>query len=148
MAQAVTAPTSAPAVAPAPERDIARHMLRAAVPLAPVAVLVSGLVWGRDGALSAGFGIVLLLLNLLASAALLGWAASKSPNTLLAAALGGFLGRMTLVVLALTAVRNQSWVEFVPLGVTVLVANLALLAWESRHVSATLAYPVHKPKGA
>lgn len=147
MAPAVTAPTP-PAAAPAPERDIARHMLRAAVPLAPVAVVVSGLVWGRDGALSAGFGIVLLLLNLLASAALLGWAADKSPNTLLAAALGGFLGRMTLVVLALTAVRNQSWVEFVPLGVTVLVANLALLAWESRHVSATLAYPVHKPKGA
>ena len=140
MAQAVT-PTPT-----APERDIARHMLRLALPVVPVAVLVAGLVWGVDGALSAGFGLAILLLNLLASAALLGWAADKSPNTLLAAALGGFLGRMTLVVLALTAVRHQAWVEFVPLGVTVLVANLALLAWESRHISASLAYPVHKPK--
>ena len=140
MAQSLTAP--------APERDIARHMLRLAVPVAPAVVVVSGLVWGVDGALSAGFGAALLLVNLVASAALLAWAASKSPNTLLAAALGGFLGRMALVVLALTAVRNQSWVEFVPLGVTVLVTNLALLAWESRHISATLAYPVHKPKGA
>lgn len=138
MAHVLTEPT-------APERDIARHMLRLAVPVAPVAVLVAGLVWGLDGALSAAFGIAIVLANLVASAALLAWAARISPNALLAAALGGFLGRMVLVVLALFAVRNQSWVEFVPLGITVFVTNLALLAWESRHISATLAYPTHKP---
>jgi hypothetical protein len=132
----------------APERDIARHMLRAAVPLAPVVVLVSGLVWGLDGAASAAFGLAIVLVNLAASAALLSWAARVSPNALLAAALGGFLARMIVVVLVLFAVRNQSWVEFVPLGITVCVTNLGLLAWESRHISATLAFPVHKPEGA
>lgn len=141
MAQALTA--SDPGVAP--EREMARHMLRLAVPVAPVVVLVCTLVWGVDGALSAGFGIALVLLNLVASAALLTWAARVSPTALMAAALGGFLARMVVVVLAVAAVRNQSWVELVPLGVTVLVTNLALLVWESRHVSATLAYPVHKP---
>lgn len=135
MAQALTAP----------ERDIARHMLRLAVPVAPVVVLVSGLGWGLDGALSAAFGIAIVLGNLLASAALLAWAARISPIALLAAALGGFLARMVLVVLVLFAVRNQPWVEFVPLGITVFTTNLALLAWESSHISATLAYPTHKP---
>ena len=138
MAQALTAPS-------APERDIARHMLRLAVPVAPLVVLVAGLGWGIDGALSAAFGIAIVLGNLLASAALLAWAARISPTALLAAALGGFLLRMVVVVLVLFAVRNQPWVEFAPLGVTVFITNLALLAWESRHISATLAYPTHKP---
>jgi ATP synthase protein I len=140
VADALTAPVAAP------EREMARHMLRLAVPVAPAVILVSGLVWGVDGALSAGFGIALVLLNLVASAALLTWAAGISPNALMAAALGGFLARMIVVVVAVSLVRHQSWVELVPLGITVLVTNLALLAWESRHVSATLAYPVHKPR--
>lgn len=148
MAQTLTTPALAPDSAfTAPERDIARHMLRLAAPVAPAVVALSGIVWGVDGALSAGFGIGLVLVNLVASAALLAWAAGVSPTALLAAALGGFLVRMVLVVLALTAVHDQPWVELVPLGVTVLATNLALLAWESRHVSATLAYPVHKPSG-
>ena len=128
-----------------PEREIARHMLRLALPVAPAVVVVSGLAWGLDGALSAAFGIAIVLANLAASAALLSWAAGISPNALLAAALGGFLARMIVVVLVLYAVRDQAWVEFVPLGVTVFATNLALLAWESRHISATLAYPTHKP---
>jgi hypothetical protein len=128
-----------------PEREIACHMLRLALPVAPVVVAVSGLAWGLDGALSAAFGIAIVLVNLLASAALLTWAARISPNALLATALGGFLARMIVVVLVLYAVRDQAWVEFVPLGVTVFATNLALLAWESRHISATLAYPTHKP---
>ena len=132
----------------APERDIARHMLRLAVPVVPVAVAVSGLVWGVDGALSAAFGIAIVLANLVASAALLAWAARISPAALLAAALGGFLVRMIAVVLVLLAVRHQPWVEFTPLGITTFVTSLGLLAWESRHISATLAYPVHKPEGA
>lgn len=139
MAHALTAPT------PAPEREIARHMLRLAVPVAPAVVLVSGLAWGTDGALSAAFGIAIVLANLVASAALLSWAARISPTALLAAALGGFLARMIVVVLVLFAVRDQAWVEFAPLGITVFATNLALLAWESRHISATLAYPTHKP---
>lgn len=139
MEPALTAP------APAPEREIARHMLRLAAPVAPAVVLVSSLVWQLDGALSAAFGIAIVLVNLVASAALMSWAAGISPTALLAAALGGFLARMMLVVLALWAVRDQPWVEFVPLGITVFVTNLALLAWESRHISATLAYPIHKP---
>jgi ATP synthase protein I len=131
--------------ASAPEQEIARHMLRLALPVAPAVVVVSGLIWQLDGALSAAFGIAILLANLVASAALMSWAAGVSPTALMAAALGGFLVRMLLVVLALYAVRDQAWVEFVPLGVTVFVTNLALLAWESRHISATLAYPTHKP---
>jgi hypothetical protein len=53
------------------------------------------------------------------------------------------------VFAALFAVRDQPWVEFVPLGITVLVSHLGLLFWETRYVSASLAFPGLKPrKGA
>jgi hypothetical protein len=36
----------------------------------------------------------------------------------------------------------------VPLALTILVTHLGLLAWETRYVSATLAYPGLKPRTA
>ena len=53
---------------------------------------------------------------------------------------------MLLVVGALALARGQEWCEFVPLGATVLLTHVGLLFWESRHVSATLAYPGLKPR--
>ena len=37
-------------------------------------------------------------------------------------------------------------VEFIPLGLTIIVAHLGLLFWEMRYVSLSLAYPGLKPK--
>lgn len=135
--------------APAVERQLAGDMLRRGAPAVPVVVLVASLVWGTDGALSAAYGLAVVALNLLASAAMLGWAARVSPTAMMVTALGGFLLRMGLVFAALYAVRDQPWVEFVPLGITVLVTHLGLLFWETRYVSASLAFPGLKPrKGA
>jgi hypothetical protein len=63
----------------------------------------------------------------------------------MATAMGGFLVRMALIVLAVQAVKGQAWVEVVPLGITIVVTHLGLLIMESRHVSASLAYPALKP---
>ena len=130
---------------PAPERTVALDMVRRGLPAAPALVGLGLLGWGVDGALSAAFGVALVLGNLVLSALILGRAAKVSPTVLMAAALGGFLGRMTLMVLAVAAVRDQSWVEVVPLGITVVVTHLGLLLWESRYVSASLAFPALKP---
>jgi hypothetical protein len=110
-----------------------------------VVVVVAGLIWGVDGGLSAAFAVVLVLANLALSAALLGWAARISLALLMVAALGGFALRLVLLTAVVWAVKDQSWVDMVPLGLTLAVTHLGLLIWETRHVSASLAYPALKP---
>jgi hypothetical protein len=132
-----------------PEVEIATDMVRRALPVAPVLVLACGLVWGINGALSSAFGIGLVLLNFLLTAALLSWAARVSPTMLMAATLGGFLVRMALIVGAVVLVKGTSWAAMAPMLLTILVTHLGLLMWETRYVSMSLAFPGLKPrKGA
>jgi hypothetical protein len=132
-----------------PELEIVGDMVRRALPVAPVLLLVCGLIWGVDGALSSAYGLALVLLNFLVAAALLSWAARVSPTMLMAATLGGFLVRMCLIVAAVLLVRHASWAVMAPLLGTILVTHIGLLMWETRYVSMSLAYPGLKPrKGA
>ena len=134
-----------PAVeAPPVERQLVVDMLRRGLPATPVLVLIMGLVWGRNGAASAAYGVVIVVVNLVLTAAMLGWAARRSPNVLMATALGGFLVRMALVTIAIFVVKDAGWVELVPLAITVLATHLGLLFWETRYVSASLAFPALK----
>ena len=55
--------------------------------------------------------------------------------------LGGFVVRMLFVLGAITVAGHFSWVSKVPLGLTIVVTHLGLLAWETRHLSISLAYP-------
>jgi len=128
-----------------PEVEIAGDMVRRALPVAPVLVLVCGLIWGVDGALSSAYGIALVLLNFLLAAVLLAWAARVSPVMLMAATLGGFLLRMALIVAAVMLVRHASWAVMAPMLMTILVTHVGLLMWETRYVSLSLAYPGLKP---
>lgn len=132
-------------VVPAVERELATDLARRGLYALPVLVLIGFVGWRVDGALSAAFGVGIVLVNLALSAAMLGWAAPRGGTVLMGAALGGFLLRMLLVLVALMLVKGQPWAEMVPLGLTVVVTHLGLLVWESRHVSATLAYPGLKP---
>jgi len=130
---------------PEVEREIVRDIVRRGLPVAPLVVLVAGLARGTEGAWSAAYAVAIVLVNLALAAASLGWAARTSLNLLMATALGGFLVRMGLVTVAILVVRHDSWVDLPTLAVTVLGTQLGLLAWEARHVSATLAYPGLKP---
>lgn len=127
------------------ERDIALDMVRRGVYVAPVLLVVAGIGWGWAGVASSAYGLALVFANFLLAAGLLGWAAKKGPNVLMAVAFGGFVLRMGLLVLAVQLVKDQAWVDTVPLGVTILVAYLGLLFWETRFVSASLAFPGLKP---
>lgn len=142
------APTTPPTPTTAvdPERQITFDMLRRGLPALPLLVVAGAAGWGVDGALSASFAIALVLANFLLSATMLAWAAKRGPALLMGTALGGFLVRMVLLVLAVALVRDQAWLEVVPLGITLLVTHVGLLVWESRHVSASLAYPGLKPR--
>ena len=130
---------------PAVELDIAGDLLRRALPVAPVLVLLGGLGWGWAGALSAAFAVLLVLLNFLLSAALIAWTARISLGLMMGVVLGGFLVRLALIFLAVWAVSGTWWFEPWPLSLTLIVTHLGLLVWETRHVSASLAFPGLKP---
>jgi hypothetical protein len=137
---------ASPALGPPVEQQVATDMIRRSLPALPVLVLVAGLIWGVDGALSAAFAIGLVFLNFLFAASLLAWSARISLSLMMVAALGGFILRLALITVAVLLVHDQSWVSIVPLGFTLIITHLGLLIWETRHVSLSLAYPTFKPK--
>lgn len=127
------------------ERQVVTDMVRRGLPALPVVVLVAGLIWGIDGALSGAFAVALVIVNFLVSASILAGAARISLPLLMVAALGGFVVRLALLTLAVLAVKDHSWVELVPLGLTLVVTHLGLLVWEARHISLSLAFPGPRP---
>lgn len=140
--------STTPAVAdtvPQVEWEMATDMVRRGLPVSPVVVLLGALGWGVHGALSTGFGLVLVLSNLLVSAALMRWAAKRSLGLLAGVAVGGYVVRMAVVTLAVMAVKDMAWVELLPMGLTIVVTQLGLLWWETRQISLSLAYPGLKP---
>ena len=138
--------TAEPVAAPEVEQQLAFDMVKHGLWIAPIFLAFGAIGWGWNGVASAAFALALVFGDFLASAALLGWAAKKGPNVLMATAFGGFALRMGVIAFALWAVSDQAWVADWPLAVTLLVAYLGLLFWETRYVSASLAYPGLKPK--
>jgi len=130
---------------PPVERQVFTDMARRAIYVAPVLMLLAGLGWGVNGALSAGYAIVLVLVNFALSAAIIAWGARMSLALLMSAVLVGYVARLALVTVAVLAVKDMAWVELVPLGFTLIITHLGLLIWETRHVSMSLAYPGLKP---
>jgi hypothetical protein len=131
---------------PAPEGVIVRDMLKKAAFAGPVLILAFGLIWGLDGALSTAYGLAIVVVNFTLAAALLAYTARISLGLMMFATLFGYLIRLGLILLAILLVRDASWVELVPLGITIIVAHLGLLFWEMKYISASLAFPALKPK--
>src|SRR4051812_37793612 len=128
-----------------PELEIARDLLRKGLPAAPILIVVCGLIWGVNGALSAAYGVGIVLVNFTLAALLMAWSAKISPTMLMAAVFGGFFLRMGVLLVAVLAVKGASWVALPALLVTILVTHIGLLLWETKNVSASLAYPGLKP---
>jgi hypothetical protein len=129
----------------APEAAVARDLARRAVLVTPLVLLATGLLWGAGGAASAAIGLGLVALNFLASAWVIGWAARRSHALVFGAVLGGYLVRLAVVLGVALALQSVSWVNIPVLVVTVAVAHLALITWELRFVSFSLAFPGLKP---
>lgn len=127
------------------ELSVARDIAKRAAFIAPVLVLLGFIGWGFAGASSVAFGLGLIVVNFLLSAWLLDTAARISVAFVMAAALFGYLLRLGLITVAVLVVKDRSWIELIPLGLTIVVTHLGLLFWEMRHVSATLAFPGLKP---
>ncbi len=131
---------------PSPAVEVAKDIARRGAIIAPAAVILGSVFWGADGAASVAYGLGIIVVNFLLAAALLGWGARISLAIMAGAAMFGFLIRLGLITVAVLAVRNASWVELLPLGLTLIITHLGLLFWEMRFVSASLAFPGLKPQ--
>ncbi|MDP7549653.1 MAG: ATP synthase subunit I [Acidimicrobiales bacterium] len=130
-----------------PERDIARDLARRAVWVAPVFVSAGTVGWGATGAASAAVALVLVVANFLIGAAIITRAVRISLNALYGAVLFGYLIRLgALAVIAVVLKGSGDWFSAVPFAITLLVTHLGLLTWETRHVSASLAFPGLAPE--
>jgi hypothetical protein len=132
----------------APETEIAHDLVRRGLPVLPVLVAVGALVAGVDGALSAAFAIALVVGNFLLSAYLVAGAARISLSMVMGAVLFGYLVRLAIITGAVLAVKDMGWVHLPVLGLTLIATHLGLLLWETRFISASLAFPTLKPSRA
>lgn len=130
------------------EAAVARDILRRGLLAAPALVGAAGALGGGSAAASVAFALAVVLANFAVAAGLATWAGRRSPAWVGAAALGGYPLRMALLAASVLAVRRAAWVEPVVVGVALVVAHLALLAWEARRVSISLAFPALSPPPA
>ena len=137
--------SSPAAAAPPVERELVIDIAKRGLMVAPAIIAIAAVARGGAGAASAAFAVGIVILNLAVSGATLSWAARTSLNLLMIASLGGFLLRMGVLVGVIALIRHQPWVDLPTLAVTLLLTQLGLLFWETRYVSATLAYPGLKP---
>ncbi len=133
------------AVEAAPALEIARDMSKRAIWLLPVVVIL-GSFWGPDGAISALYAFGIVVVNFLLAAYMLVAAGRISFAMMAGAAMFGYIARLGLIFLAVMLVKDASWMELVPLGITLIVTHLGLLFWELRYVSGSFAYPGLKPE--
>ena len=129
----------------APEVTVSRDIIRRGLIIAPLIMIIAGVVWGLTGAWSAGLGLAIVLINFGLAAALISWAAPISLALMMGVTLFGFLLRLGLISLAVFLVRDVSWVSLPALGITIIVTHLGLLFWEMRFIAASLAFPGLRP---
>ena len=129
-----------------PEVEVAVDLARRAAIIAPIALIGGAIGWGPHGAFSAAFAIGLVALNFLAAATAMARAARISLPVLMATVLASYVIRLAIILGAVLAVAGRAWFEPIPFGIVLVGAHLSLLLWETRYVSASLAYPGLKPK--
>jgi len=131
----------------APEREIAFDLVKRGMLVGPAFLLLFGILYGWAGVASSGYALALVLANFVVGAVIISWGVKVSPEVLFGAVLGGFVLRLAAITAAVLPVRDLGWFAMVPFAVTLIVAHLGLLIWETRHVAASLAYPGLKPNG-
>jgi hypothetical protein len=84
--------------------------------------------------------------NFAVAAWMVSYTAKISYALMMGATLFGYIFRLAVIAAAVFLVRNASWVELVPLCMTIVIVHVGLLFWEMRYVSLSLAFPGLKPK--
>ena len=127
------------------EREIALDLVKRGAIVAPLIIIVCGLIAGWDGAASAAIALGIVLLNFAAAAAIMTRAARGKPGAIGAAAIGGYVVRLGVILVALLLLRHVSWIDIRVLGFVLVGTHVGLLFWETKYVSLTLAAPGLRP---
>ena len=130
----------------APEFAVSRDMVRRGLLVAPVVLVVSGVIWGLEGVSGSAYGLAIVLVNFIFAAGIITITAPRSLPLLMGSVMVGYVARLGLIFIAVLPVRDSTWISIPSLCATMLVTHLGLLVWELRHVSMSLAYPGLKPQ--
>jgi F0F1-type ATP synthase assembly protein I len=130
----------------APESAVSRDMVRRGLLVAPLLLVVSGVIWGTEGVSGSAYGLAIVLVNFIFAAGIITITAPRSLPLLMGSVMVGYVARLGLIFIAVLPVRDSTWISIPSLCATMLMTHLGLLVWELRHVSMSLAYPGLKPK--
>jgi hypothetical protein len=128
------------------ESTIALDLAKKGAIAAPALLVALGLWRGADAGLGGALALAVVLANLLASASILGWTARRAPHALTGVALMSFLGRLAVITLSGAAIKALDVVDWPVFCLTLIGSYFALLFWELRSISLSLAYPGLKPR--
>ena len=120
-----------------PERELVRRVLPFALPAIAVAYAAGSLA-SAGAARSAAIGVAVVVLNFVAYALSLAWAARISPTVLVGVALGGFVVRLGAVLLVLVLLDRISWFSPLAFAAALVPSTVALLAFEAKVISGRL----------
>lgn len=113
------------------EAILARHTVKRAAVIGPVLVAFFWAVRGSDGAIAAAVGVVVVVVNFLASGAIMSLAARISLAMYHAAALLGFVLRLGLITLTMLVVARLFEIDRLAFGISAVAAYLALIGMEA-----------------
>ncbi|GLY54441.1 hypothetical protein Lesp01_80970 [Lentzea sp. NBRC 102530] len=97
-----------------------------------VGVAVSTVIWGTPGLFGSLIGGAIAIVSGLATLLLMRKTAALDPMFVMVAALGGFMGKLIVLLLAVILLRNQSWLEPKALGITLVATVLVTSYLEAR----------------
>ena len=127
------------------EGEVARDLVKRLLIVSPLVVLVAALWAGGEGVISAVIGLALVAANFLVSARAITFTAQRSPGAVMGVVMASYLVRMAVLFGIALLLGELPWIDLPVLVVTIAVVHLALLAWETRFVSLSLAAPGLKP---
>jgi len=127
------------------EREVARDLVKRVLIVSPLVLLVAALWAGGEGVISAAIGLALVAANFLVAARAISITAQRSPGAVMGVVMASYLVRMAVLFGVALLLGELSWIDLPVLVVTIAVVHLALLAWETRFVSLSLAAPGLKP---
>ena len=113
------------------EAIIGTNTAKRGIFVAPVLMVVFGLLQGWQGAVAALIGVVIVLANFILGGYIMSKAARVSMNMYHAAALFGFLIRLGLITASMVIIANVTNLDRMAMGISVVVSYLVLLSWEA-----------------
>jgi len=113
------------------EAIISRNMVKRAIWVAPILIVVFGITGGVAGAVAAGIGVAIVVVNFLIGGWILSTAAGVSLTLYHAAALFGFFIRLGLITLTMLLVASVTDIDRTAMGVSAVVSYLTLLSLEA-----------------